>query len=74
TQLLFTELQRLATEPVTPEELETAKQAMLKKFSLQAASEQRYSNEYIAGQLTTALEYDMPMWNKRQQLDNSYQL
>ncbi|MEY0971503.1 M16 family metallopeptidase [Providencia huaxiensis] len=74
TEILFTELQRLATEPVTQEELDSAKQAMLKKFSLQAASEQRYSNEYLAGQLTTALEYDMPMWNKRQQLDNSYQL
>ncbi|MBP6122177.1 MULTISPECIES: M16 family metallopeptidase [Providencia] len=74
TQILFTELQRLATEPVTQEELDSAKQAMLKKLSQQAASEQRYSNEYLAGQLTTALEYEMPMWNKRQQLDNSYQL
>ena len=74
TQILFTELQRLATEPVTQEELDSAKQAMLKKLSLQAASEQRYSNDYLAGQLTTALEYDMPMWNKRQQLDGSYQL
>lgn len=74
TEILFTELQRLATEPVTQEELDSVKQAMLKKLSQQAASEQRYSNEYLAGQLTTALEYDMPMWNKRQQLDNSYQL
>ncbi|WP_369309878.1 M16 family metallopeptidase [Providencia rettgeri] len=74
TQILFTELQRLATEPVTQEELDSAKQAIFKKLSLQAASEQRYSNDYLAGQLTTALEYDMPMWNKRQQLDGSYQL
>lgn len=74
TQVLFTELQRLATEPVTQEELDSARQAMLKKLSQQAASEQRYANDYLAGQLTTALEYDMPMWNKRQQLDNSYQL
>ncbi|HGI5212955.1 TPA: M16 family metallopeptidase [Providencia alcalifaciens] len=74
TEVLFTELQRLATEPVTEQELNTAKQAMLAKLSQQAGSEQRYSNEYLAGQLTTALEYEMPMWNKRQQLDNSYQL
>ncbi|MEQ5127656.1 insulinase family protein [Providencia alcalifaciens] len=74
TEILFTELQRLATEPVTQQELDNAKQGMLKKLSQQAGSEQRYSNEYLAGQLTTALEYEMPMWNKRQQLDNSYQL
>ncbi|SUC34472.1 protease3 [Providencia rustigianii] len=74
TEVLFTELQRLATEPVTQQELDTAKQAMLKKLSQQAGFEQRYSNDYMAGQLTTALEYEMPMWNKRQQLDNSYQL
>ncbi|TCT34886.1 zinc protease [Providencia alcalifaciens] len=74
TEILFTELQRLATEPVTQQELDSAKQGMLKKLSQQAGSEQRYSNEYLAGQLTTALEYEMPMWNKRQQLDNSYQL
>ncbi|MEQ4693936.1 M16 family metallopeptidase [Providencia manganoxydans] len=74
TEVLFTELQRLATEPVTQEELDSARQAMLKKLSQQAASEQRYTNEYLAGQLTTALEYDMPMWNKRQQLDKSYQM
>ncbi len=30
TEILFTELQRLATEPVTQEELDSAKQAMLK--------------------------------------------
>ncbi|WP_368877462.1 M16 family metallopeptidase [Providencia vermicola] len=74
TQVLFTELQRLATEPVTQEELDSARQNILKKLSQQAASEQRYGNDYLAGQLTTALEYDMPMWNKRQQLDKSYQL
>ncbi|EKT53628.1 M16 family metallopeptidase [Providencia sneebia] len=74
TTVLFTELQRLATEPVTQQELDAARQAMLKKFSQQAATEQRYANDYLAGQLTTALEYDMPLWNKRQQLDNSYQL
>lgn len=74
TEILFTELQRLATEPVTQQELDSAKQGMLKKLSQQAGSEQRYSNEYLAGQLTTALEYEMPMWSKRQQLDNSYQL
>ena len=74
TNILFTELQRIATEPVTKEELESAKQAMLAKLSQQAASEQRYSNEYLAGQLTNALEYNMPMWNKRQQLENTYLL
>lgn len=74
TSILFTELQRLATEPVQQEELESARQAILKKLSQQAATEQRYGNDYLAGQLTTALEYDMPMWNKHQQLDNSYQL
>lgn len=74
TQVLFTELQRLATEPVTQEELDSARQNLLKKLSQQAAAEQRYGNDYLAGQLTTALEYEMPMWNKRQQLDKSYQL
>lgn len=74
TQVLFTELQRLATEPVTQQELETVRQAILKKLSQQAATEQRYGNDYLAGQLTTALQFDMPMWNKRQQLDTTYQL
>ena len=74
TQVLFTELQRLATEPVTQQELEGVRQAILKKLSQQAATEQRYDNGYLAKQLTTALEYDMPMWNKRQQLDITYQL
>jgi len=74
TQVLFTELQRMATEPASQQELDDARQAILKKLSQQAATEQRYGNDYLAGQLTTALEFDMPMWNKRQQLDTTWQL
>lgn len=74
TQVLFTELQRMATVPVTQQELDDARQGILKKLSQQAATEQRYGNDYLAGQVTMALELDMPMWNKRQQLETTHQL
>ncbi len=74
TKVLFTELQRMATSPVTQSELDEARQSLLKKLSQQAATEQRYDHDYLAGQITTALEYDMPVWNKRQQLDISHKL
>ncbi len=72
--LLWTEVQRMATAPVTDQELNNARQRLLAKISQQAATEQRYSNEYLASQLTTALEYRLPMMNKKQQLTQTQTL
>ncbi|WP_340615338.1 M16 family metallopeptidase [Xenorhabdus entomophaga] len=71
---VMTELQRLATTPVKSAELEQARQALLTRLSQQAATEQRYSHDYLANQITTALEYQMPVLNKRQQLNMSHNM
>jgi zinc protease len=65
---LFTELQRMATTPVSDAELNAARQQILSKLSQQAASESRYQHDYLADNLTTAIEFDLPMLNKQQQL------
>ncbi|WP_227729043.1 M16 family metallopeptidase [Yersinia proxima] len=65
---LFTELQRMATAPVSEAELNAARQQILIKLSQQAASESRYQHGYLADNLTTAIEFDLPMLNKQQQL------
>ncbi|MBW5817761.1 insulinase family protein [Yersinia kristensenii] len=64
---LFTELQRMATAPVSDVELNAARQQILTKLSQQAASESRYQHDYLADNLTTAIEFDLPMLNKQQQ-------
>ena len=65
---LFTELQRMATAPVNEVELNAARQQILIKLSQQAASESRYQHGYLADNLTTAIEFELPMLNKQQQL------
>lgn len=65
---LFTELQRMATAPVSEVELNAARQQILIKLSQQAASESRYQHGYLADNLTTAIEFELPMLNKQQQL------
>lgn len=65
---LFTELQRMATTPVSDAELKAARQQILTKLSQQAAGESRYQHDYLADNLTTAIEFDLPMLNKQQQL------
>ncbi|MFJ1230224.1 M16 family metallopeptidase [Yersinia proxima] len=65
---LFTELQRMATAPVSEAELNAARQQILIKLSQQAASESRYQHGYLADNITTAIEFDLPMLNKQQQL------
>ncbi len=65
---LFTELQRMATAPVSEAELNAARQQILIKLSQQAASESRYQHGYLADNLTTAIEFELPMLNKQQQL------
>ncbi|AJI82955.1 TPA: insulinase family protein [Yersinia enterocolitica] len=64
---LFTELQRMATVPVSEAELNAARQQILIKLSQQAASESRYQHGYLADNLTTAIEFELPMLNKQQQ-------
>ncbi|MBW5814015.1 M16 family metallopeptidase [Yersinia kristensenii] len=64
---LFTELQRMATAPVSDVELNAARQQILTKLSQQAAGESRYQHDYLADNLTTAIEFDLPMLNKQQQ-------
>lgn len=64
---LFTELQRMATAPVSEAELNAARQQILIKLSQQAASESRYQHGYLADNLTTAIEFELPMLNKQQQ-------
>ncbi|CNL97089.1 M16 family metallopeptidase [Yersinia proxima] len=65
---LFTELQRMATTPVSEAELNAARQQILIKLSQQAASESRNQHGYLADNLTTAIEFELPMLNKQQQL------
>lgn len=65
---LFTELQRMATTPVSDVELSVARQKILSKLSQQAATESRYQHDYLADNLTTAIEFDLPILNKQQQL------
>lgn len=72
--ILFTEVQRLASVPVSQEELDNARNAMLKRLSQQAAGEDRYEHDYLANQITTAIELDMPIQTKKQMLNLSYQL
>ncbi|ELW9227226.1 insulinase family protein [Morganella morganii] len=72
--LLWTEIQRLATQPVTQAELDDARQSLLAKLSQQAAGESRYGNDYLADTITTALEYRMPVQDKRQQLTTAWEL
>lgn len=72
--LLWTEIQRLATQPVTQAELDDARQNLLAKLSQQAAGESRYGNDYLADNITTALEYRMPVQDKRQQLTTTWEL
>lgn len=67
-QLMFDELQRLAIIPVSKKEYEQATKQILTKLSQQAASENNYRNNQLAERLTTAVEYQMPMINKKQQL------
>ncbi|OAT26165.1 M16 family metallopeptidase [Proteus myxofaciens] len=72
--ILFTEVQRLATQQVTQEELDNARNALLKRLSQQAAGEDRYEHDYLANQITTAIELNMPIQTKKQALNLSYQL
>lgn len=67
-QLIFDELQRLAVIPVSKKEYEQATEQILTKLSQQAASEINYRNNQLAERLTTAVDYQMPMINKKQQL------
>jgi zinc protease len=64
---LFTELQRMAIVPVTEQELNEAKKQILAKLRQQADNEANYGNDYLANWLTTAIEYQMPLYNKKQQ-------
>lgn len=64
---LFTELQRMVTAPVSDVELNAARQQILTKLSQQATGESRYQHDYLADNLTTAIEFDLPMLNKQQQ-------
>ncbi|MRF64501.1 hypothetical protein GII48_13570, partial [Staphylococcus epidermidis] len=45
-----------------------------KRLSQQAAGEERYEHGYLANQITTALELEMPIQSKKQALNLSYQL
>lgn len=72
--ILFTEVQRLASQPVSQQELDNARNALLKRLSQQAAGEERYEHGYLANQITTALELEMPIQSKKQALNLSYQL
>lgn len=65
---LFTELQRMASTPVSAEELNAARQQILTKLRQQAAGESRYQPGYLADNLTTAVELNLPMLDKQQQL------
>ncbi|QXH58499.1 M16 family metallopeptidase [Pseudomonas maumuensis] len=65
---LFTELRRLAIQPVTADELTSAKHRLLDKLQGQAAAQERYAHQVLADGLADALEYRMPMFDKRQQL------
>ena len=67
-QVLFNELQRMATVPVSDAELQEAKDNIIRKLAQQAQSEDNYSNAYQADQITTALQYQLPIISKKQQL------
>lgn len=67
-RLLWTEMQRMATSPVSDDELNGVRQRLLAKLSQQAATQQRYQNDYLADQITTALAFQMPLFDKKQQL------
>ncbi|WP_194436709.1 M16 family metallopeptidase [Vibrio fluminensis] len=67
-QQLATELQRLASQPVSETELAFAKQQMLNKVAQQAKHRAGYSNQYLADQLVQADNYQLPMMDKEQQL------
>lgn len=66
---LATELQRLATQPVSKSELQQAKQSMQRKVSQQAKHRSGYSNQYLADQLVQSDSYQLPMMDKAQQLE-----
>lgn len=63
-----TELQRLAKQPISAEELATAKEQTHSKIEQQAKYHTRYGNQYLADQLVQADSYDLPMMDKPQQL------
>ncbi|MDH0645724.1 insulinase family protein [Pseudomonas sp. GD03858] len=65
---LLSEVRRLAVQPVTASELASAKRRLLEKLQGQAAGQQRYGHAVLADGLADALEYRMPMFDKRQQL------
>ncbi|WP_442112654.1 M16 family metallopeptidase [Pseudomonas sp. NUPR-001] len=64
---LFTELQRMARQPVSEQELAAAKQRLTEKLENQAAGQQRYSNQVLADGIAQAVEFQMPLFDKRQQ-------
>ena len=66
-ELLFTELQRLASQPVSEQELDAAKQRLAEKLENQANGQQRYANPVLADGLAQAVEFQMPLFDKRQQ-------
>ena len=66
---LATELQRLASQPVSTLELQQAKQRILSKIEQQAKHRERYSNQYLADQIVQADSYRLPIMDKSQQLD-----
>lgn len=67
--ILAREFQRLATEPVSQAELDSVTDAMVKKLSQQAENERSYENSYLADQLVNAESSQMPMLDKRLQLE-----
>lgn len=72
--IIFTEVQRLATAPVSQAELDQARNTLLKRLSQQAAGEQRYEHAYLIEQITQALELDLPIHTKQQALNLANQL
>lgn len=66
-QRTFTEIHRLAQQPVTEQELAQVKQVLLNKLRQQEQTEQLYANDYLAQQVTVALENQLPLINKKQQ-------
>ncbi|XKM13449.1 insulinase family protein [Orbaceae bacterium ac157xtp] len=62
---LLTELQRLARQPVTEQELEQTKQQILTKLAQQARYQTNYDNQYLAERLTNSLQYSMPLFDKQ---------
>lgn len=64
---LFTELQRMASQPVSEQELDAAKQRLVEKLENQANGQQRYANPVLADGLAQVVEFQMPLFDKRQQ-------